>query len=282
MRSAPVAGLFLVLTAQVIHAEPAPGSCPQATAATVLWGESSPVTERSAEVHRVALADGAFVERLTGEAALAHLYNSMSRRPEAFAGARRALGARGFGATSTVYVERTIRLAKGPLGGGGATILPAQTHSEQNSDGEIVFWSWDDGQNATWEGAIYIEAYASGVAATWEGQIDASTAQHPWVYYRKTWEGGGGSPHPTRLDHLPPLPGIFPAATSAMPRRSRPQGAEVLPASFGTWAICWRSCVVTGCGTAAVGCIASGPLWPKCFALWCLGAEAACGLGCLM
>lgn len=271
----------LLAAAPALSAQPAPVPALEAAAATVLWGEASPRAEPRNDIQRVALGGGAFVERLKGDAALAHLYNAMSRRPDAFAAARRSLARRGFTSTPLVYVERTIRLARNPAGEDRSTTLPAQTHSEQNGDGEIIFWSWDDGQNATWEGAIYVEIYSTGSATTWEGQIDASTTEHPWIYYEKTWQGGGGGPHEVRFGVPPPLPGMQAVPAVSLGQASS-YGAGYAPASWLGWAVCWRRCVVVGCGTAAIGCLSSGPAWPGCFAAWCLGAEIMCAVGCAM
>lgn len=168
------------------------------------------------DIRRVRLGNDVWVERLTGKAALAHLHNIMSRRPGAFDRARQSLRDRGFVPTETVYVERTIRLASTqPFGKG--LVVPAQDYSESNEDGEILFWSWDDGDDATWEGSIYIEIYSDGAASTWEGQIDASNEEHNWIYYLKTWEGGPGPGEPleARFDLAPPRPGHAPRIVTA-------------------------------------------------------------------
>jgi hypothetical protein len=226
------------------------------------------------EIREVKIGEGLRLQDMTGEAALDHFYNVLSRKPKAFSAARKALAGRGFAPTNTVFVERTVRL-----------LSPAST-SETSPDGEIVFWSWDDGDNGTWEGAIYVEVYADGAASTWEGQLDTSTQDYPWIEVHKTWEGGaggGGGPLPVSFNGRPPLPGSLAGVAPAVQLPIPFAGAGAYtPVSFYQWARCWRGCVVTGCGAAAVGCLFSDGGWPGCWAGWCLGSEASCAVGCYL
>jgi hypothetical protein len=262
-------------------ARPVRDSAVEKAGAALLWGDPS-TWQSNSEIQRVALGNDVFVERLHGEAALAHLYNLMSRRPEAFAAARKSLEQRGFAPTNIVTVERTIRLARSRPKEGGALAVPAQTSSEQNSDGEIVFWSWDDGNNGTWEGEIYIEIYSTGAASTWEGQIDDSTDQYPWIYYRKLWEGaGGGGPHEVQNEVSPPLPGSRAQIVPAVLLESCGlEAGRVVPVSFYQWAVCWRACVLGGCTAAAAWCRLTGPAWPECWSVRCVAAEIGCAVSC--
>lgn len=211
----------------------------------------------------------------------------MTPGTEAFKAARKALEARGYRPTQQVYVERTVRLASNRSGKPGAGIVAAQDYSEQSGEGEIIFWSWDDGNDNTWEGSVYVEVYSNGDAATWEGQIDASNEDHEWVYYQMTWSGGpggGGDPLPVGLE-APPLPSrnAYPSPTlAAWPPPSASSGSMYLPVDWSSWAKCWRACVVGGCITVAFGCIASGPLWPACFGWGCVGMELGCGVTCYL
>lgn len=261
-----------------------PGS--KVVEAPVTSCQAAHVSQQGPDVRRVALGGGAMVEKLKGEAALAHIYNVFSKKPEAFKAARKALEARGFEPTQHVYVERTVRLASNRWGSDGASVLPVQDYSEQSSEGEIVFWSWDDGDDNTWEGSIFVEAYSTGEQSTWEGQIDASNEDHDWVYYQKTWSGGGpggGDPLPASLD-APPLPRpSTPSPTLATwPPPGASAGSMYVPVGWYGWATCWRACVVGGCVAVAIGCVASGPLWPGCFGWGCVGAEVGCAITCFL
>ena len=242
-------------------------------------------SQRGPDVMQVELAGGAMVEKLKGEAALTHLYNVFSRKPEAFKAARKALEARGFKPTQHVYVERTVRLASNRFSKPGASVTPAQDYSEQSSEGEIIFWSWDDGDDNTWEGSVYVEVYSNGDASTWEGQIDASNENHEWIYNLKTWSGGpgGGGPRPVGLE-APPLPSPSPPqpTLAAWPPPSAGPGSMYTPVGWLEWAQCWRMCVVGGCTAVAITCIRSGPLWPGCFGFGCVGLEVGCAISCYL
>jgi hypothetical protein len=232
----------------------------------------------SGDIERVKIADNLWVEKLRGDVALAHLYNLRARRPDALTAAASKLAARGFSPTETVYVERLIGLAQSPEQGPGSSLRLAQNYSEQNSSGEIVFWSWDDGQPNTWEGSIYIEIYSNGAASSWEGQIYSGTSDHPWVYYYKTWEQQPHPPLPTLWD-APPLPGGIVTAAMKSPFHG-PPGEIMLVPSFSGWARCWRKCVVAWCSAAALGCLGATVTWPACWGATCTGAELGCGLQC--
>lgn len=216
------------------------------------------------------------VEQLRGTAALAHLQNLRSREPQALIASIKNMKEHGFRPTDHVFVERHLRLARNTSQSGPPPYSLTQTSSEANSDGEIVFWSWDDGDNSTWEGTIYVEIYSDGAASTWDGQIYDETEDHPWVWYQKTWER---DPVDRRIA-FPPLPGTrsndrFLLTNSAI--ALRPQFDLV---GFYEWATCWRAAVVGGCSGAAWTCRRTGPLWPECFAYGCTGAEIAGAIGC--
>ncbi len=236
-----------------------------------------------AEITRVKLSDDVVVERIKGKAALKRLTELRNRQPEAFARARKDLRSHGFVPTEKVYIERTVRLAsKGP-GAGDPQVVPTQDYGESNADGEILFWSWNDGNDATWEGTIYMDVYSAGAAATWDGQIDTSTEEYPWIYYTKTWEGpgsGGGRP---KVDFQGPRPKgpSFSVVSATMTRPGGPR-AYLREASFYDWAVCWRACVVGSCIAAAIGCKWGDGLWPGCFGAWCVGAEVGCGVTCFL
>jgi hypothetical protein len=233
--------------------------------------------EVSKDVKLIRFGDDVEVEQLSGQAALAHLRNALSKRPEAFEKARQNLAARGFKPTEHVYVERTLRNIRSKSNGRSPYFL-TQTSSEHNTDGEILFWSWDDGNNGTWEGTIQVTIYSNQASTTWDGQIDDSTDSHPWVWYEKTWEGRDRGPYEVSS---PPMPARY--RNDILLAKSTPQAINpdyFLTGSFYNWAVCWRSAVVGGCTTAAVACRLSGPAWPGCFGAWCVGAEVGGAVGC--
>jgi len=217
------------------------------------------------DIRLVQLSPETAVEQMTGQAARLHIRNLMSRQPHAFAASRGLLTERGYVPTDHFYVERTINLA----GKKGDKDDIQFAYSENNVDGEIDIWSWDDGNPDTWEGSIYVEVYRNGSASTWGGQIDDSRTDYPWIWYRETWEKPGvGGPRQIRL--VPPKP---------------TNGIELVRGdyeltSFYNWAECWRRAVVGGCTAAAIGCKRMGPAWPECFGFICVGVEIGSAIGC--
>jgi len=217
------------------------------------------------DIRLVQLGPETAVEQMKGQAARSHIRNLMSRQPQAFAASRGLLTERGYVPTDHFYVERTINLAGKKRDKDDIQFA----YSENNVDGEIDIWSWDDGNPDTWEGSIYVEVYRNGSASTWGGQIDDSRTDYPWIWYRETWEKPGvGGPRQIRL--VPPKP------TNGI---ELVRGDNEL-ASFYNWAECWRRAVVGGCTAAAIGCRRVGPAWPECFGFICVGVEIGSAIGC--
>jgi hypothetical protein len=254
-------------------------------------GAIYPIVEQiNGDVRLVRMSVDVAVEQIRGQTAATHLRSLLSRRPEAFVRSREVLRSRGHESTEEVFVERTLRRLSGVKGDASPNQY-VQSSSEQNADGEIVFWSYD-GPGYTWQGTIYVETYSDGAAATWDGQIDTSTEDHAWVWHENTWssEGGPRDKDPVGRDAEPPRPGETTRGIQLASHRllsvdaSGPTFSGIVPVRFdlATWADCWRTGVVTGCTTAAVGCMRVKAGWPACFALWCLGAEIGSAIGCAL
>ena len=239
----------------------------------------------------IQFASGINVEQLRSQAARAHLDNVKRRHPDAFAASRADLLARGFVPSTEVYVERTYHQAATQKQSSNGRLQPdnkqydlAQNSSEQNSDGEIIFESYE-GPGDTWQGTIYMELYADGAATSWSGQIDTSTSEYPYNWATLDWSYAGDDRGPIDLTSMrhPPIPGAISRAASIQSASWKP-GKTVFPAAVNwyNWAYCWRSAVVGGCTAAAIGCIRSAAAWPACFATWCIGAEVAGAVVCAM
>lgn len=275
----PALLLALELAPQPVFGLPSTtGYCP--SAATQLTDPAAdPVTwDENGEVRRFNIDGQLAVEQLVGSAALAHLQNMKSRQPQAFAAATKALRARGFEPTEIVFVQRTLRLASTgnrPGLNDGAPIFAEYT--ESNSEGEITLWSWDDGNNDTWEGTIYVEKYG-GESAMAEGQLDIATENYWWYYTNVVWESGSG---PFNKDVRYPFD----------PRGSQPNppylvaSVPFLPQPFSPYMLArdwirffkdYRACVVGWCTGAAVACAGMGPGWPACWGFACVGAQIGC------
>lgn len=237
----------------------------------------------SPDIRLIKYGNGVQVEQLKGNAAAAHLQNLIARHPEAFVASKKDMMRRGFHPTNTVFVERTYREMSNHSQRPTHPYELTQTSSEQNSDGEIVFWSYD-GPGDSWQGTIYMEVYSDGAASTWDGQIDTTSQDYPYNWITNTWsyEGNDGPFDRTALQK-PPLPGSMNRAAAIQFAAWKP-GQSVFPVKFNwyNWSLCWRAGVIMGCTNAAIGCLRSAAAWPVCFGLWCAGAELGAGLGCLV
>jgi hypothetical protein len=270
-----IATIFLGTTLSTNAASPLPAPTP--------GNNIQPIVQQiSPDVRLIKYGNGVQVEQLKGDAALAHLQNLIARHPRAFAASRSDMAKRGFHPSKTVFVERTYREVSDRNKRPGHPYELAQTSGEQNSDGEIDFWSYD-GPGDSWQGTIYMEIYSDGAASTWDAQIDTSTQDYPYNWVTNTWsyEGNDGPIDRTALPEKPPLPGSVSRAAAIQFAAWRP-GQPVVPVLFNwyNWSVCWRAGVLSGCTTAAVGCLRSAAAWPACFGLWCVGAEIGSGIGC--
>jgi hypothetical protein len=240
------------------------------------------VQDISPEIKLIKFGNGVQVEQLRGNAASAHLQNLIARHPKAFAESRKDMARRGFHPTNTVFVERTYRDVSNRSQHPTHPYELVQTSNEQNSDGEIVFWSYD-GPGDSWQGSIYMEVYSDGAASMWNGQIDTTSQDYPYNWVENTWSYGGDDGPDTRtaLPNHPPLPGNISRIAGVQFASWKPgQGALLVTFNWYNWSTCWRAGVVGGCTTAAVGCLRSAAAWPACFGLWCVGAEIGTGLAC--
>ena len=82
-----------------------------------------------------------------------------------------ALAARGYRPTDILVVQRKLGPAESVLPGvnGPMSIVPQPASTTySNSAGEQIFWSWDDGDDSTWEGSQYVERYSDGAWASYD------------------------------------------------------------------------------------------------------------------
>lgn len=256
-------------------------------AATSRNNSIQPVVQQiNPDVKLIQFANGVNVEQLTGAAAVAHLNSVMLRHPDAFVAAHADLLARGFVPTNQIFVERMYHLvASKQQRSSESPYQLVQQSSEQNSDGEIMFESYD-GPGDTWQGTIYTELYSDGAASTWDGQVDTGNQDYPYNWTTETWSYGGSDdtgPFNRQKMVKPPLPGTLSRAAAIQLASWKP-GKTIVPVAVNwfNWSICWRDYVVGGCTTAAVGCIRVKAAWPACFATWCIGAEVGGAVACAM
>lgn len=195
-------------------------------------------------------ADGA-AEVLLPDEAINHLANLKVRKRAAFRDAERSLAGRGLKPTRVVGVVRSLSTASSKRRGTGP-IRPVAS----DGTGEITVWAWDDGDDSTWEGLVYIERYGEG-AVTFTTQIYIPDQAMRWndpISYERFRE-------PVILtSHR----GSSRGGIQLIDRRPQEKIAD------------WATCAFFWCLGAAVGCIVMGPLWYPCFLAGCFTALIGC------
>jgi hypothetical protein len=205
------------------------------------------------------LSAGSGQERLTGASALAHL-EKLQARAKRFEAATRELEDLGFTKTDDVTVVRSVGRVRSRSLDRSSKIQPVQTFG--NTGGEIVFWSWDDGNAATWEGVIYVENYVTGATATWNTQMDVTTE-----YFEVLWEHLAASTGPSQSDELMtslPIRGSasdVPQIASLSPTVPAASGAisDFELVQSGPSVRRWLRCVWDRCGMRSLRCVWIGP-----------------------
>ncbi len=219
---------------------------------------------RSTDQSALFVVRGRAYEVLTGNRAFQHLASKRLRNPQRFVGAGAALAARGYRPTDTVVVERSLGPAKLAIPGyrGPASPQPKQAGTTySNWQGEQIFWSWDDGDDGTWEGSQYVERTVDPAWVAYDGQIDVSNTNGTAIWGVKTG-GGGPISRPGGSDRLEPRFASFAPIHHTLDR------------DFKEWAVC----IMGGCLGCAGGCVFTGPLYPGCYGACCFGVSIACAI----
>lgn len=229
-------------------------------------------------------SNGLVVEKLTGQRAVDHFRRLRAERPERFARAGQALARRGYQPTRDVIAYRTLSLAGAyapsdlPEGFRPQPGLRLAADSFSESEGEIIFWSWDDGNDATWEGMAYVERYSDGAYVNYDAQADIST-DDSWhsVWSEETSSGGGGWDGGDDCREC-----IYPTSNST--------GGTIVPAVTGNPSAAlghgmldlrlaqassrwdgYLGCALSRCVGCGVACKWTGVAWGKCTGGCCAG-----------
>lgn len=225
---------------------------------------SPPPQDTSAPV--AALEEAGTAERLVGDRAAEYIAQSRLRYLHTGAHLRWA----GAKPTQQVVVLRTQDHRPA-----GWHAEPSQSQysfaaSAVTSQGAVTFWSWDDGNSATWEGVILVESYSGGSWSSWEAQIDISTSAYSTVWAE--WTGGEiEEEYQTDLLADPELRlAAWGHGGCGGPSGCPGYGAEEMQ-DFVT-------CIVSGCSGVAATCRLLGPGWAHCFAGGCAGIIVQCAL----
>lgn len=244
------------------------------------------------------------IERLTGEAAWRHLDIRIAQNSAlkvAYERSRAEMSSRGYSATWTVFVER--RIVRTPMRRPPNSVvaqfkhlimpsLSAQEYSEANGSGEFIATAWDDGNDDTWEGSIYVQRYSDGAWRLYDSQVDAGTSDDSSnaPNYHDFLDGRGGNgpggPLPIRGPGLRRPKALFANLVGANENLDALRKANaVVTAQSGCDWLCragrWASCTRGWCAAAAIsayGCRRTGAAWLPCFGIACTGAQVACAI----
>jgi len=215
------------------------------------------------------------VETLSGERGLEYLESLKRAHPERFSKAGASLAQAGYRPTSIVVALRLTHFSpvSAVRGLGPAGALPTTTVA--TSAGEVIFHSWDDGDDGTWEGSVYVERYSDGAWVLYDVQYDIETADYFEVWSEGMGGGGGG-------------PGGDPI--EARYRSDRSSGILVaslripdlgfilptFPYYYGHDP--FLTCLTAGAAGCAAGCTFTGPGWGPCFGACATGVVVACAI----
>lgn len=234
--------------------------------------------EVSSGVYRTQGAGGSVIEVLTGEAASNHLRNLKARRVKAFETSDLSLRSRGWRPTGHAVVMRTLRPANARRDSSADSGI-ALVQNIYTDEGEVVFSSWTDGDNQTWEGEMWAINYSTGGEVLQEGQIDSLT--HDVTYESTVWsKAGARDKDPVNL-YRPQAKqgsGILLAKNADFVRDPSIKLVVDMRKFFKDWI----GCTLVGCGTSVAGCYFSGPLYIECVVVLCAVSKDLCALNAII
>lgn len=152
----------------------------------------------------------------------------------------------------------------------------AATSPQQIIEGdyEMTFFPFDTGNDAIWEGAVYVRGPGvDGTIRDGSWAVSHSTTHQDSsqveVYYEAYYPGGGGVLNPVSMparDGWSVKKAVFSATDS---------GAAPVPMQSRFFRE-WMFCVARDCAGFLVGCILLGPLYWNCVALGCASSLIHC------
>jgi hypothetical protein len=225
------------------------------------------------------------LEHLTGHAARQRFEQLRASHRGVFEKAAAMLLRHGFVDTGVVEIIRTPRAVRNSRGDSPRPY--SLVDSVADTEGEIVYWSWDDGDQTTWEGNIYLHEYSTVNWISFNGQFSVETA-NAWAMY---WDdpvgasepaGGGPDNQGVRFQQPPMFPNAAVFAKTAISPRTRTRGPYSLVID---WIQVqnkiqdWAWCAAFGCAGSTATCqILPGTPREKglCSAATCLGISVGC------
>lgn len=214
------------------------------------------------------------VETAAPQAARARLEQLKVQNPDAFSRAGIALAQHGCKATETIVVRHVSRRP-------AKKVQPTESYTD--GDTEIVFWSWDDGDNATWEGEIYVINHSSGAEMLLDGQFDTTTQSLP-VSWESTVYRRGPMTAPAEGSPTTSLPredsvqvaGLGNQGILAAVHAMRSNSIELVQTGPRRRLQHWAECAGGGCWSGLLACRFTGPAWVDCAAGTCMAVMVAC------
>jgi len=260
------------------------------------FDDPAPFTLKNPDVKRFESPDGRrAMEVITGDTALGVLQNLKSRHRAQLEKSAAVLREKGYTMTSEVVVVRKIDLQARAKRNGA--IQPV-SDSYADSDGEVIFWSWTDGDDSTWEGTVYVANYQNGGYTYIDGQIDtlhdelAPVWEQTTSYYGGSGGGGGGCNNEYNYsvaceqqmtknllrDKQPvQIASVMSDLRYAIHNEMEPAEYN-LAHHYGSSLRSWGKCFVVSCGVAATTCRWAGPAWGKCSLAGCGASAVLCGV----
>lgn len=277
--------ILLAAVALPLSAAPAPSDA-TGCAPNVSLADTPTYASQDGERHIAMVNSKIAVETLTGHRAVEYFQKLRAEKPARFKEAGKFLAQKGYKPTNTVTVFRTLRITEAQLRQGIVPPAVPQRASTTvtSSEGEVVFWSWDDGDDGTWEGSTYVERYSDGAYTNSDSQSDIQTSDYFEIWSDVTSSGGGGDG-----------PGDDPIAVSFEPKQDAnqvrfavaggPNAALMQQGALNPRLVLdgfdWQgflSCSIGGCSGCAVSCAFTGPTWPGCFGPCCGAVVVACAI----
>ena len=278
--------ILLAAVALPLSAAPAPNGaigCAPDAALT----DTATYASQDGERHIAMVNSKIAVETLTGHRAVEYFKKLRAEKPARFKDAGKFLAQEGYKPTNIVTVFRTLRITEAQLRQGIVPPAVPQKASTTvtSSEGEVVFWSWDDGDDGTWEGSTYVERYSDGAYTNSDSQSDIQTSDYYEIWSEVTSSGGGGDgpgDEPIAVSFEPKQEtGQVRLAVAGGPNAMLMQQGALNPRLVQDDGFDWQAflaCSVGGCSACAVTCTFTGPAWAGCFGPCCGGIVVGCAI----
>ena len=164
---------------------------------------------------------GTHTEQLTGSHAVAYVAQKERRQPafrEERQEAAEELRAQGFTPTGQVVVIRQLGRPTALARLAALASTPVLAQSFSTSAGEVILETWDDGDDSTWEGHVYVENAATGDWSSYTTQYEYYYSTQSGRIPRTSWVGRTAIERDGRVKsaHRNPRPGLLARAVETV------------------------------------------------------------------